>query len=55
MLTFWANGFSLDDGPLLKYDDPANQEILNAIHSGYILLTKPYTAYFVQRSSWKSC
>ncbi|KAL1922539.1 uncharacterized protein VTP21DRAFT_10078 [Calcarisporiella thermophila] len=33
-LTFWRNGFSIDDGPLLGYDDPKNQEFLNAINSG---------------------
>ncbi len=34
LLTFWADGFSVEDGPLLKYDDPQNQEFLNAIKSG---------------------
>lgn len=33
-LTFWQDGFSVEDGPLLKYDDPQNQELLNAIKSG---------------------
>ncbi|CDS08451.1 hypothetical protein LRAMOSA09813 [Lichtheimia ramosa] len=33
-LTFWRNGFSVDDGPLFRYDDPANQTMLNAINSG---------------------
>nr|KAJ3422973.1 hypothetical protein HK105_005098 [Polyrhizophydium stewartii] len=33
-LTFWRDGFSIDDGPLLRYDDPANQEFLKAINSG---------------------
>ncbi|CCO28767.1 UBX domain-containing protein 1 OS=Emericella nidulans (strain FGSC A4 / ATCC 38163 / CBS 112,46 / NRRL 194 / M139) GN=ubx1 PE=3 SV=1 [Rhizoctonia solani AG-1 IB] len=33
-ITFWRDGFSIADGPLLKYDDPANQAILNAINSG---------------------
>lgn len=33
-LTFWKNGFSIDDGELKSYDDPANQEFLKAIHSG---------------------
>ncbi|KAJ3084259.1 hypothetical protein HK102_000723, partial [Quaeritorhiza haematococci] len=33
-LTFWRNGFSIDDGPLKAYDDPANQEFLKAINSG---------------------
>ncbi|CAE6362367.1 unnamed protein product [Rhizoctonia solani] len=33
-ITFWQDGFSIADGPLLKYDDPANQAILSAINSG---------------------
>ncbi|RUP44884.1 hypothetical protein BC936DRAFT_148897 [Jimgerdemannia flammicorona] len=33
-LTFWRNGFSVEDGPLLRYDDPANAEFLKAINSG---------------------
>ncbi|KAH8556517.1 hypothetical protein BGW37DRAFT_16488 [Umbelopsis sp. PMI_123] len=33
-LTFWRNGFSIGDGPLLRYDDPANEHALNAINSG---------------------
>ncbi|KAI8364704.1 uncharacterized protein BYT42DRAFT_165963 [Radiomyces spectabilis] len=33
-LTFWRNGFSVDDGPLLRYDDPANKSMLAAINSG---------------------
>ncbi|KAG8697581.1 hypothetical protein FRC09_007771, partial [Ceratobasidium sp. 395] len=33
-ITFWRDGFSIADGPLLKYDDPANQAILDAINSG---------------------
>lgn len=34
VLTFWKNGFSIDDGELKSYDDPVNQEFLNAIKSG---------------------
>jgi UBX domain-containing protein 1 len=33
-LTFWRNGFSIEDGPLMAYDDPANEEFLRAINSG---------------------
>ncbi|CAO3627057.1 unnamed protein product [Mucor hiemalis] len=33
-LTFWRDGFSVDDGPLFAYTDPANQEMLTAINSG---------------------
>ncbi|KAG8998360.1 hypothetical protein FRB94_006933 [Tulasnella sp. JGI-2019a] len=33
-ITFWREGFSIQDGPLLRYDDPANAEVLDAINSG---------------------
>ncbi|KAI9342057.1 hypothetical protein DFJ73DRAFT_843047 [Zopfochytrium polystomum] len=33
-LTFWKDGFSIEDGPLMRYDDPANQEVLASINSG---------------------
>jgi len=33
-LNFWNEGFSVDDGPLYRFDDPANQAYLRSIHSG---------------------
>ncbi|EPY49705.1 UB Xdomain protein Ubx3 [Schizosaccharomyces cryophilus OY26] len=33
-LYFWRNGFSVDDGLLYSYDDPANQETLRLINNG---------------------
>ena len=33
-LTFWQDGFSIEDGPLMRYDDPANRETLEAINAG---------------------
>ncbi|KAG0290994.1 hypothetical protein BGZ98_003212, partial [Dissophora globulifera] len=33
-LTFWRNGYSLDDGPLMSYTDPDNREFLDAINRG---------------------
>ncbi|KAI9331578.1 SEP-domain-containing protein [Obelidium mucronatum] len=33
-LTFWADGFTVENGPLMRYSDPGNQEILQAINSG---------------------
>jgi len=33
-LTFWRDGFSVEDGPLMRYDDPANEQILGDINSG---------------------
>lgn len=36
-LTFWRDGFTVEDGPLMRYDDPANEETLRAIDQGYII------------------
>ncbi|KAA1473324.1 SEP-domain-containing protein [Dentipellis sp. KUC8613] len=33
-LTFWRDGFSIEDGELMRYDDPAHAQILNEINSG---------------------
>ena len=33
-LHFWADGFSVDDGPLYRLDDPRNSEILAQIKQG---------------------
>ena len=33
-LTFWRDGFTVEDGELMRYDDPANEQILNEINSG---------------------
>ena len=33
-LTFWQDGFSIEDGPLFRYDDPKNKDLLEAIKSG---------------------
>ena len=33
-LHFWVDGFSVDDGPLLRLDDPNNAEILSQIRQG---------------------
>merc|ERR1711990_12177 len=33
-LCMWKTGFTVDDGPLRKYDDPANQEFLDKITKG---------------------
>jgi UBX domain-containing protein 1 len=34
VLHLWSDGFSVDDGPLFRYDDPANAETLRMIQSG---------------------
>jgi len=33
-LIFWADGFSIEDGELYRYDDPQNQMLLNMIKAG---------------------
>jgi len=34
-LHLWQDGFSVDDGPLYRYDDPANARTLELINSGH--------------------
>ncbi|KAJ7247191.1 SEP domain-containing protein [Mycena haematopus] len=34
-LTFWRDGFTVEDGPLMRYDDPENADVLAAIHAGH--------------------
>ena len=34
VLHLWQDGFSVDDGPLFRYDDPANADMLAMINSG---------------------
>lgn len=33
-LTFWRDGFSVEDGPLMRYDNPDNNETLRLIDQG---------------------
>ena len=40
-ITFWRNGFTVDDGPLRHLDDPANASFLEVIVM-YNLLYKQY-------------
>ena len=37
-LTFWRDGFSVEDGELRRYDDPAQAQILSEIDAGCALL-----------------
>ncbi|KAF8592017.1 SEP-domain-containing protein [Ramaria rubella] len=34
-ITFWRDGFSVEDGPLLRYDEPANAQLLEEINTGH--------------------
>ncbi|KAG4306147.1 hypothetical protein PORY_000135 [Pneumocystis oryctolagi] len=38
-LIFWKDGFTIDDGPLMRYDDPSNTANLQAINSGHAPLS----------------
>ncbi|KAF8346445.1 hypothetical protein F5887DRAFT_962043 [Amanita rubescens] len=33
-ITFWRDGFAVEDGELMRYDDPANAHILSEINAG---------------------
>ncbi|CAK8697965.1 unnamed protein product [Clavelina lepadiformis] len=35
-LRLWSNGFTVDDGPLREFKDPANEDFLNSIKKGEI-------------------
>ncbi|KZW03206.1 SEP-domain-containing protein [Exidia glandulosa HHB12029] len=34
-ITFWRDGFSVEDGPLMRYDDPQHARLLNDINTGH--------------------
>lgn len=36
-LTLWRDGFSVEDGELMRYDDPRNMDTLRAIQEGCVL------------------
>jgi UBX domain-containing protein 1 len=33
-ITFWRDGFSIEDSELRRYDDPAQAQILSEINAG---------------------
>lgn len=35
-LILWRDGFSVDDGELMRFDDPANEQILAEINAGCV-------------------
>lgn len=45
VLRLWKDGFSVDDGILYRYDDPANKEYLEAINNGRAPLALLNVAY----------
>ncbi len=40
---FWKNGFSVDDGGIRSYTDPANQEFLRSIQAGFDSPSFPFS------------
>jgi len=36
VVTFWRQGFVVDDGPLRSYSDPANHRFLQDVEEGYV-------------------
>ena len=36
VLKMWKDGFSIDDGDVRRYDDPANQKFLEDIKEGKV-------------------
>jgi len=38
-LTFYKNGFTVDDGPLREFKDPQNKAFLSNINKGYVLFS----------------
>lgn len=41
-LTFWKDGFSIEDGPLMEYENEQNERILDAINSGCVYCLYPF-------------
>ena len=37
-LTVWRNGIQIEDGELMRYDDPAHADVLESINAGYLFL-----------------
>lgn len=44
---FWANGFSIDDGPLRDPNDPANKRFLDEVSKGYISCARTLLVYML--------
>lgn len=39
-LTFWRDGFTVEEGELMRYDDPDSAAILEQIQSGYVYIRR---------------
>lgn len=36
-LKLWKEGFSIDNGPLREYSDPASKDFLDNVRRGYVI------------------
>jgi hypothetical protein len=45
-LTFWRDGFSVEDGELRRYDDPAQAQILSEINVGYEIFDSSFAVIY---------
>lgn len=50
-LTFWRDGFTVEDGELMRYDDPENSTILAELNAGYVLLQSRFQYGLITRPS----
>uniref|UniRef100_A0A7S3A089 UBX domain-containing protein n=2 Tax=Rhodosorus marinus TaxID=101924 RepID=A0A7S3A089_9RHOD len=57
-LTFWRDGFTVDDGPFRRYDDPANRQFLEEIERGSVPAelksARPVTEYVLKLYDMKN-
>lgn len=42
-LTFWRDGFSIEDGELRRYDEPTSRAVLDAINNGCVSHFRSFT------------
>ena len=35
-ITLYSNGFTMNDGPFRKFDDPVNQQFIDSLKNGYL-------------------
>lgn len=54
-ITLWSNGFTIDDGPLRRYDDPANAPFLEVIFNEVCLTWLVWTFIYLWLLCHKRC
>jgi len=48
-LTFWRDGFSIEDGELMRYDNPANEQILAEINAGCVSSSQTFISELITK------